>query len=75
MATLWAALLVGLDFAFFNRDDSAFPITANYLVEEGDYILFRETRFKRKRAESLVNRVRRFNASRVRSLLVCLRSY
>lgn len=75
VATLRAALVVGLDFVFFNRADSAFPITAGDLVEEGDYILFRETRFKRKRVDSLVNRVRRYNAGRLPSLLACLRSY
>ena len=42
VATLRAALLIGLDFAFFNRGDSAFPITADDLVEEGSFILFRE---------------------------------
>ena len=75
VATLRAALLIGLDFAFFNRGDSAFPITADDLVEEGDFILFRETRFKRKRADSLLNRVRRFNAARVPTLQTCLRNY
>ena len=75
LPTLRAALVVGLDFAFFNRGDSAFPIAATDLVEEGCHILFRETRFKRKRADSLVNRVRRFNAERLPSLLACLRNY
>jgi hypothetical protein len=75
VATLQAALVVGLDFVFFNRADTAFPIAAGDLTEDGEYIVFRETRFKRKRADSLVHCVRRFNAGRLPSLLACLRSY
>ena len=75
VAILRAALVLGLDFVFFNRADSAFPIAAGDLREEGEYIVFRETRFKRKRTDSLVNRVRRFNAGRLPCLLACLRHY
>ena len=75
VAILWAALVVGLDFIFFNRVDSAFPISAGDLREDGEYIIFREARFKRKRTNSLVNRVRQFNAIHLPSLLACLRLY
>ena len=75
VAILRAALVVGLDFIFFNRADSAFPISAGDLREDGEYIIFCETRFKRKRTDSLVNRVRWFNAARLPSLLACLRLY
>ena len=50
----------------------ALPI---YLVEDGDYITFRETRFKRKWVDSLVNRVWCFNAGRLPILHTCLRQY
>ena len=72
---LRSALVVGLDFVFFNRADSAFPITAVDLLIEGTSILFRETRFKRKRAEVLTNRLRRYNAVRFPALLAVLRAY
>jgi hypothetical protein len=75
LPVLRAALVIGLDFAFFNRADSAFPITAGDILEDGECIVFRETRFKRKRADSLTNRVRRFNATRLPDLLSVLRSY
>jgi hypothetical protein len=72
---LRAALVVGLDFTFFNRGDSAFPITAEDLTVDGEYLTFRETRFKRKRADTLTNRVRRFNAARLPALRSCIWIY
>ena len=57
MHILRAALVIGLDFVFFNRADSAFPITTVDLLEEGPYLVFRETRFKRKQTNLLLNRV------------------
>lgn len=75
VTTLQATLLLGLDFVFFNRGDSVFPIMAADLVEEGDYITFRETYFKCKRVDSLVNRVQHFNAGRLPILHTCLHQY
>ena len=75
VATLWAALLLGLDFVFFNRGDFAFPITAADLVEDGNYITFCKTRFKHKRVDSLVNCIQRFNVGWLLVLHTCLRHY
>ena len=75
VATLRAALLLRLEFVFFKRGDSAFPITATDLVEEVDYNTFHETRFKCERVDSLVNSIRFFNVGRFPVLHTCLHHY
>ena len=70
-----AALVLVLDFVFFSRADSAFPMALEDLTFTSAALQFRETHFKRRRTDTMVNHIRIYPTQNVPQLRALVQRY